>query len=47
MTDLYVWVSAGAFIALGLVWSNKGDLNIVIKLSQVGLGVWGLYCAFH
>jgi hypothetical protein len=45
MIAVYIWVSTGVLIAIGLAWSKR-SYNLLIKLALIGVGVWGLYCAF-
>jgi hypothetical protein len=47
MNEIYMWVSSGALVALGLTWRKSDTLNLMIKLALVGLGVWGLYIQFQ
>lgn len=40
--NYYAIVSSVLFLAGFGVWERKGALNIVIKMSLLGVGVWGL-----
>lgn len=39
---MYEVVSVVVFIVMGIIWTRKDFLNLVIKLGFFGLAVWGL-----
>lgn len=38
----YLAITAVFMLVLGLIWRKDWWLNILIKLSLMGLGIWGL-----
>jgi len=41
--NLFIVVATLVVLFMGIIWSNKGWLNILIKMTMFGITFWGAY----